>query len=96
MTWFALYMRLRSLPLMSTLWSREDAEIVFANGNFVSTSINFKKQKRWRRWPGQDNRESNFARFSCALVFTQPGWTFQIQHSANTLYNRFRANRGFC
>ncbi|SRR5258708_37477727 len=29
--------------------------------------------KRWRRLPGQDNRENNSARFSCAHVFTQPG-----------------------
>jgi hypothetical protein len=54
-------------------WPRENAEIEFANGNFVSTSINFEKQKRWRRLPGQDNRENNPARFSCAHVFTQPG-----------------------
>jgi hypothetical protein len=33
----------------------------------------FEKQKGWRRLSGQDNRENNSARFSCAHVFTQPG-----------------------
>jgi hypothetical protein len=33
----------------------------------------FEKQERWRRLPGQDNRENNSVRFSCAHVFTQPG-----------------------
>lgn len=32
-----------------------------------------KKQKRWRRLPGQHNGENNSAHFSCAHVFTQPG-----------------------
>jgi hypothetical protein len=43
----------------------------------------FEKQKRWRRLPGQDNRENNSARFSCAHVFTQPGQSWKGSGRAN-------------
>ena len=46
----------------------------------------FEKQKRWRRLPGQDNRENNSARFR-ARVFTQPGSFASFQSWAG----RFRS-----
>jgi hypothetical protein len=53
-------------------WLRENSEIEFANGNFVSTSIDLKNKSA-----GDGCRdktiENNSACFSCAHVFTQPG-----------------------
>jgi hypothetical protein len=38
-------------------WLHENSEIEFANGNFVSTSIDLENKKRWRRLPGQDRKQ---------------------------------------
>ena len=51
---------------------RENSEIEFAKRKFRLDFNQFEKQKRCDV-VGQDNRENDFARFSCAHVFTQPG-----------------------
>jgi hypothetical protein len=63
-------------------WLRENAGIEFCERRFRLDFNQFEKQKRWRRLPGQYNRENNSARFSCAHVFTQPGSiATKIDHS---------------
>jgi hypothetical protein len=44
-------------------WLRENSEIEFANGNFVSTSIDLKNKSAGGGCRGQDNRENNSACF---------------------------------
>jgi len=59
-------------------WLRENADIEFANGNFVSTSINLKNKSagdgRWDK-----TIEKTFLRAFRARVFTQPGSNSEVR-----------------
>ena len=58
---------------------RENADIEFANGNFVSTSIDLKNRSACDSCRGKTIEKNNSARFSCARVFTQPGSNSEVR-----------------